>query len=515
MSKFSAVKRELGDFDREGLNKTELHALLKDIDNDRKVDELFKEISGLDIEKVWREQKEFVLLKQIYIAATTYGEGSSACIQGTWSQIINSINEISTEILAQYDDYLQEEQKLEAQKNVITEENIKPFIEDLANKLIEYVELHPELKDTLEDFAVNIVDIDEPEEITCEQQKILAEINKYFSKNIRDFLPNYNENIPNRDEYYIIINGLLEVEVMQNFAQGGQGQYGIEEILLKNGTVGNNEHTTPHDNVQIDNTKAKSIQLNNPVNKSTSTISDQLQTLTQEHAIFSDDEYEQDDQLNLSSSMNSISGNQSNPISSQSSNPKGDEERSETTLKNQSSFGNGGSNSAPYFSEDRSLLKVSASDNKQGVESEVLLSKSESEDDKSDITVILADTKKEKHPPIQPAEQADSITRESTQPKPVTNEQDISTKDNSKSKPKENNVTSQNKKMYILVTSALVVAGIVSGIAIAVYSGMLAVGIAVGICCLIAAAVIYRCNNPSNLLKDSNAEVTMNQGQEL
>ncbi|QJT94920.1 ankyrin repeat domain-containing protein [Wolbachia endosymbiont of Diaphorina citri] len=174
-----------------------------------------------------------------------------------------------------------------------------------------------------------------------------------------------------------------------------------------------------------------------------------------------------------------------------------------------------GCNSIPYSSEEKALLNTSASNNKQDVQSEVLLSESKSEDDKSDITVILADTKKEKQAPTQPDEQANSIARESTQPKPVTNEQDISAKDNSKSKPKENNVTSQNKNIYIVATSALALSGIVSGIVIAVYSGMLAIGIAVGVCCLITAAVMYYCNSPSNLLKDSNTEVAMNQGQEL
>ncbi|WP_341813719.1 ankyrin repeat domain-containing protein [Wolbachia endosymbiont (group B) of Germaria angustata] len=224
----------------------------------------------------------------------------------------------------------------------------------------------------------------------------------------------------------------------------------IEEILLKNGAVGNTENSTIYDNVQ-----AKSVQLNNPENKSTSTISDQLQTLTQEHAISSDNEYEQ-------------------------------AECSVTIPENQSNFGTIGSNSFSYSSEEQLLLKVSASDNKQGIQSE-------SEDNKSNITMILADTKKEKQTP--------------------THKQDISNKDNSKSKPKENNVISQNKKMYIVATSALVVAGIISGIAVAVYSGMLAVGIALGVCCLIAAAVIYCCNSPSNLLKGSNPEVAVNQGK--
>ncbi len=115
--------------------------------------------------------KEFILLKQIYIAATTYGENSSACIQGTWSQIIGSINEISSEVVAQYDRYLEEEQRREMQKDAITEENINPFLEGLANKLIQHVELNPELKETLEDFVVCTVDIDKPEEITFNSKK--------------------------------------------------------------------------------------------------------------------------------------------------------------------------------------------------------------------------------------------------------------------------------------------------------------------------------------------------------
>lgn len=201
--KLPTIRKELGNSDilnKRRFEKTELYVLLNSIDDSKKIDKLFNKISGLDIEKVWREQKEFVLLKQIYIAATTYGENRSACIQGTWSQIISSINEISSEIVAGSDRYLEAEQKLEAQKSSITEENIKPFIEDLANKLIQHVELHPELKETLKDFVVVIVDINNPEEITFEQQKILTEINKYFSENIKDFLPHYNRNIPNRDE---------------------------------------------------------------------------------------------------------------------------------------------------------------------------------------------------------------------------------------------------------------------------------------------------------------------------
>lgn len=52
---------------------------------------------------------------------------------------------------------------------------------------------------------------------------------------------------------------------------------------------------------------------------------------------------------------------------------------------------------------------------------------------------------------------------------------------------------------------------VVSGVAIAVYLGMLAVGIGVGVCCLVVAVITYHYNSPANLLKESNAEVAVNQ----
>ncbi|WP_425386408.1 TomO hydrophobic C-terminal domain-containing protein [Wolbachia endosymbiont (group A) of Barypeithes pellucidus] len=221
-NKLSKVKEKLGNsviLDKEQFNKTELHELLNGIDDGKKVDELFKEISCLNIEEVWREQKEFVLLKQIYIAATTYGESSSACIQGTWTQIISSINEISSEIVAQYDRHLEEEQKLEAQKDVITKENITPFVENLAKKLIQYARNNPEFKEDLVDnFILRGIDLDRPENIQFEQQRALAKINQEFSANIKSFLPNYDRSIPKEDEYKIIIKELFKIKMMKDFA---------------------------------------------------------------------------------------------------------------------------------------------------------------------------------------------------------------------------------------------------------------------------------------------------------
>lgn len=382
MSKLSKVKEKLGNsviLNKEQFNKIELHGLLNDIDEDRKVDELFKEISGLDIEKVWREQKEFVLLKQIYIAATTYGN-RSACGQGVWKQIIGSINEISSEIVAQYDRYLEEEQKLEARKDVIIKENIQAFLEGLANKLIQHVELHPELKEALGGFAAAVADINKPEEITFKQQKILAEINKYLSENIKDVLQNYNRSIPSRGEYALVIEGLSEIEVMQRFAQ---------ELFNQQKNIIRETET------QIDENSDFDAEDNS---NSYATISESD----------TDEEF--------------YDANES------------------------------------IFPEKSKTLLVP-------------------ERLHSETSVIATD-------------QTNGIQNNNRQP---------------------SNAAPRIEKKIIVAASTLTIAGVALGVAIAVYLEMLAVGIAVGACCLVAAAIICYCNSPANLLKDSNAEVVVNQ----
>ncbi|WP_250295699.1 TomO hydrophobic C-terminal domain-containing protein [Wolbachia endosymbiont of Oedothorax gibbosus] len=66
--------------------------------------------------------------------------------------------------------------------------------------------------------------------------------------------------------------------------------------------------------------------------------------------------------------------------------------------------------------------------------------------------------------------------------------------------------SSQKNKLPVIAAFTLAIAGIVSGVAIAVYLEMLAVGIAVGACCLVAAAIIYCCSGPSNSLENISAK---------
>ncbi|WP_349967869.1 hypothetical protein [Wolbachia endosymbiont of Armadillidium arcangelii] len=381
--KLSIIRKELGNSDilNEGqFKKTELHGLLNGIDDDKKINKLFKEISGLDIEKVWREQKEFVLLKQIYIAATTYGENSSACIQGTWTQIISSIEEISSEIVERYDCYLEKEQKLEVQKDVITKENITPFIENLADRLIQYVKDNPELQEVLQHHLLRIecIDINDPEKVTFKQQKILAEISKYFSENIKGVLPNYNRSIPSRGEYALVIEGLSEIEVMQRFAQ--------EPSNLQ-------ENITRETEAQID-----------------------------ENSDF--------DAEDNSNSYATISESDT------------DEE---------------------FYDANESIFPE---------ESKTLLVPERLQPENS---VIATD-------------QTNGIQNNNRQPSPRI-----------------------EKKTIVAAASTLAIAGVALGVAIAVYLEMLAVGIAVGACCLVAAAIIYCCNSPSNSLKNSDATIVTNE----
>ncbi|BEP30692.1 MAG: hypothetical protein WBIAU1_01700 [Wolbachia endosymbiont of Drosophila biauraria] len=70
----------------------------------------------------------------------------------------------------------------------------------------------------------------------------------------------------------------------------------------------------------------------------------------------------------------------------------------------------------------------------------------------------------------------------------------------------------QKSKRPTIATWTLVVAGVVSGVAIAVYLKMLAAGIAVGACCLVAAAIIYCCT-PKSQVENSKVDKPFNAGK--
>ncbi|MFP3029814.1 MAG: ankyrin repeat domain-containing protein [Wolbachia sp.] len=99
-----------------------------------------------------------------------------------------------------------------------------------------------------------------------------------------------------------------------------------------------------------------------------------------------------------------------------------------------------------------------------------------------------------------------SVTNSELSGSKPTSEQKNNTQGNDKRPGSSSKNAQKNKWLTVAAPATLAIAGVVSGIAIAVYLEMLAVGIAVGACCLVAAAIIYYCNEPSNSLEDSNAE---------
>ncbi|WP_458694574.1 TomO hydrophobic C-terminal domain-containing protein, partial [Wolbachia endosymbiont of Cylisticus convexus] len=67
------------------------------------------------------------------------------------------------------------------------------------------------------------------------------------------------------------------------------------------------------------------------------------------------------------------------------------------------------------------------------------------------------------------------------------------------------NAASKNTKSYVVAASVLAIAGIALGVAVAVYLEMLAIGIAVVACCLIAATITY-CYRPKSSLENNEVE---------
>lgn len=83
-----------------------------------------------------------------------------------------------------------EDRSDEEREVIIKKRNITPFVENLAEKLIQYAVSDPDFKKALVDvFMTGVpVDCEEPERITLEQQRILAKINQEFCESITNMI---------------------------------------------------------------------------------------------------------------------------------------------------------------------------------------------------------------------------------------------------------------------------------------------------------------------------------------
>lgn len=107
--------------------RKELYNQIKSLD-EIQLKKLFEVTSGgLDATEVFKEQQKFKLAKQLYVAATTYGENTSACLQGTCTQIIGASGEISTNLNNKWGAYLDAGREEEVQKLHVTEKIYSHF----------------------------------------------------------------------------------------------------------------------------------------------------------------------------------------------------------------------------------------------------------------------------------------------------------------------------------------------------------------------------------------------------
>ncbi|XVN43363.1 MAG: hypothetical protein RCG15_03580 [Candidatus Rickettsia vulgarisii] len=149
-----------------------------------------------------------------------YGQDNNACIAGTWTQVVNSVQKVDARYIDEYSKYKEkklEEEKLKAAINPI---NVQGFAKDATNELVDYVK-KPGREKLQETLASGLsINFDKPEDITIEQQKVLAEINKKFAK-IKEYLPNYNKPFPTNTEYQTIINSIFNQDntVLINFSE--------------------------------------------------------------------------------------------------------------------------------------------------------------------------------------------------------------------------------------------------------------------------------------------------------
>ncbi|WP_395463047.1 hypothetical protein [Wolbachia endosymbiont of Cantharis cryptica] len=102
--------------------------------------------------------------------------------------------------------------------------------------------------------------------------------------------------------------------------------------------------------------------------------------------------------------------------------------------------------------------------------------------------------------------QEEEKTPKNKQEQPEVADQASNTQNNNIQPSDDASQNEKRSKLPIVAASALAIAGVALGITIAVYLEMLAVGVAVGACCLVAAAIVYYCNEPSKSLKDSKVQ---------
>ncbi len=208
VNKLSMIQEKLGQevtLEKLG-NRQEVYKLLANTDS-KTIEDMFSNISGLNLEDTWREQRYFDLAETIVMAANTYAENLSTCPPGVITSLVTRAKAIDGELDNHYANSLAGQAKEVINQIEITKNSMT--LTEFDNKLVEELyssvknQNNPDLLETLFEGSW-IAKIEKPPEITLEEQKIIASLNQSFNKLQPEYLPNTRV-IPDLEEYRIIV----------------------------------------------------------------------------------------------------------------------------------------------------------------------------------------------------------------------------------------------------------------------------------------------------------------------
>ncbi len=208
VNKLSMIQEKLGQevtLEKLG-NRQEMYKLLANTDS-KTIEDMFSNISGLNLEDTWREQRYFDLAETIVMAANTHAKNLSTCTPGVITALVTRAKAIDGELDNHYANSLAEQAKEVINQKEITKNSmtLTEFDNKLAEELYSSVknQNNPDLLETLFEGSW-IAKIEKPPEITLEEQKIIASLNQSFNKLQPEYLPNTRV-IPYLEEYRIIV----------------------------------------------------------------------------------------------------------------------------------------------------------------------------------------------------------------------------------------------------------------------------------------------------------------------
>ncbi len=169
---FAALERLMPGCSIENLiNAKQCKQLLKDVKYEQ-LEQLFKIVHDANLLEIWQDQRHFILAKQLYLVGKTYGNrgDTAACPPGTWSRILQTVDDINLNFFDQYFAFKNEKQQ-QGHFNVIRLVHDNPTVEIL--KLINFINENSNFKKAFAEIIFDNIDINNSSK---EQKEILNKI---------------------------------------------------------------------------------------------------------------------------------------------------------------------------------------------------------------------------------------------------------------------------------------------------------------------------------------------------